>query len=387
MAYQMIYTSIRSGLVAGRSGFCTAARHREIKESLVARFEDLAAQYDRSIVPGSESPPEIYTYRIITIRGNSHHLLMRVGDAGNDYSGRTNHIAHGIVLSPEEVSSLRITPAEVMLQFIKDRVWRTRYEEAAQYFGPEHEVDVSRIVPTATLPAAQWLTETGSAANAAQLLGVSASVEAGVPVSGATSTEASRLCGLFAESLLVLDPNRVDAQALWSIPFTTLLQSTSESRQFTWCGCVQGSSVQENEVRSGRKMIALETSLQAPSGRYATIAETGEIPQEVVPEPMEETSAAQPATTDQASEMTSIPLTTATSAPSSIPENASVPTHPESGISLGSNFKPRSRADISRRKKKTRRILALTAITLLIFGGGVRSEVERRGCKGSGNLF
>lgn len=371
MAYQMIYTSIRSGLVAGRSGFCTAARHREIKESLVARFEDLAAQYDRSIVPGGESLPEIYTYRIITIRGNSHHLLMRVGDAGNDYSGRNNHIAHGIVLSPEEVSSLRITPAEVMLQFINDRVWRTRYEEAAQYFGPEHEIDVSRIFPTATLPAAQWLTETGSAANAAQLLGISAPVEAGIPVSGATSTEASRLCGLFAESLLVLDPHRVDAQTLWSIPFTTLLQSTSESRQFTWCGCLQGSSVQESEARSGRKMIALDTRLQAPSGRYATIAETGEIPREVVPEPVEETSPEHPASTDQAPEMTSIPLTTATSAASSIPENASVPPHPESSISLGSNFEPRSRADISKRKKKTRRILALTAITLLILGGVV----------------
>jgi hypothetical protein len=369
MAHQMIYTSIRSGLVAGRSGFCTAARHREIKESLVARFEDLAAQYDRSIVPGSESPPEIYTYRIITIRGNSHHLLMRVGDAGNDYSGRTNHIAHGIVLSPEEISSLRITPAEVMLHFLRDGTWRTRYEEAAQYFGPEHEIDVSQIVPTATLPAAQWLMETGSAANAAQLLGVSASVEAGVLVSGSTSTEASRLCGLFAESLLVLDPHRVDAQTLWSIPFTTLLQSTSESRQFTWCGCLQGSSVSESETRSGRRMIALEPGLRTPSGRYATIAETGEIPREVVPEPVEETSPEHPASTDQAPEMASIPLTTATSATSSIPENASVPPHPESSISLGSSFEPRSRADISRRKKKTRRILALTAITLLILGG------------------
>ncbi|MDA8633412.1 hypothetical protein N9L71_06605 [Verrucomicrobiales bacterium] len=89
----------------------------------------------------------------------------------------------------------------------------------------------------------------------------------------------------------------------------------------------------------------------------------------MVPEPVEETSPEHPASTDQAPEMTSIPLTTATSAASSIPENASVPPHPESSISLGSNFEPRSRADISRRKKKTRRILALTAITLLILGG------------------
>ncbi len=114
MAFQMVYTSVRSGLVAGRSGFCTAARHREIKESLVARLEDFSAQYDRGIAAGG-TLPVVYQHRIVAIRDQHHHVLMRLGDAGNDYTGRTNHIAHCLVVEPSEIAGLPISPAEAIL--------------------------------------------------------------------------------------------------------------------------------------------------------------------------------------------------------------------------------------------------------------------------------
>ena len=39
MAYQLIYTSVRRGLIPGRSGYTVAARHRQIRERLVSEIE------------------------------------------------------------------------------------------------------------------------------------------------------------------------------------------------------------------------------------------------------------------------------------------------------------------------------------------------------------
>ncbi len=39
MAYQIIYTSVRRGLIPGRSGYTVAARHRQIRDRLVDVIE------------------------------------------------------------------------------------------------------------------------------------------------------------------------------------------------------------------------------------------------------------------------------------------------------------------------------------------------------------
>jgi len=281
MAYQMVYTSVRSGLVAGRSGFCTAARHRELKESLVARLEDFSAQYDRGLggADDAASLPVIYQYRIITIRESHYHVLMRLGDAGNDYSGRTNHIAHSLVLEPAEVSRLRITPAEAILGLLRQGFWKASYEESAKYYGPSDVVDLVALPDLAALPASHWARKTGSAANAAQLYGGARPCESGIVLSTSSQTEISDYLTLVAESLLIQSPDRSDPESLWSVSFTTSLQSAAERNQFLWCGLLSGSGLSEQEARSGRKIVNAAISLTPPVGALAQIAQ-GIRPQE-----------------------------------------------------------------------------------------------------------
>lgn len=272
MAFQMVYTSVRSGLVAGRSGFCTAARHREIKESLVARLEDFSAQYDRGIAADG-TLPVVYQHRIVTIRDQRHHVLMRLGDAGNDYTGRTNHIAHCVVVEPSEIAGLSISPAEAILALSQRAFWRSQYDEAAQFFGVGDLIDLGTLPPGASLPAARWRERTGSSGNAAQLFDSGAVADAGIALAGTGEADAAEILALFAESLLLLNPDRSSGAALWSVPFTTVLQSSAERPQFRWCGIAADSGAAAQEIRAGRRVLSLGSTVSPPSSAFADIAE------------------------------------------------------------------------------------------------------------------
>lgn len=274
MAYQMIYTSVRSGLVAGRSGFCTAARHKEIKESLVARIEDFANQYDRSLLSkaGGEMPV-IYSHRIVKIRENVHHVLMRVSDAGNDYSGRTNHIAHAVVLDRNEVSQLSISPAEAIMFLREKSIWQSRYEGPAQYFGDDRRIDLQNVSPGLALPASHWAEKTGRAANAAHLFGGEEPRETMIAVSSGGEPGAAEILPLIGESLLLLSPGRSSGTALWSVTFTTILQARAERSQFRWSGAMQETAIFEQEQKAGHFILDPTTALKPPAGQLADIAE------------------------------------------------------------------------------------------------------------------
>jgi hypothetical protein len=272
MAFQMVYTSVRSGLVAGRSGFCTAARHREIKESLVARLEDFSTQYDRGITAGG-TLPVVYQHRIVTIRDQRHHVLMRLGDAGNDYTGRTNHIAHCLVVEPSEIARLSISPAEAILALSQRGFWRNHYDEPAQFFGAGDLIELGTLPRSASLPATRWRDRSGSSANAAQLFESGGPVDASLAVSGTGEADAAATLALFAESVLLLDPDRSSGTALWSVPFTTVLQSSAERSQFRWCGIVAESGPAVQEVRAGRRVLNPGSPMNPPSSAFADIAE------------------------------------------------------------------------------------------------------------------
>ena len=270
MAFQMVYTSVRSGLVAGRSGFCTAARHREIKESLVARLEDFSAQYDRGIAAGG-TLPVVYQHRIVTIRDQRHHVLMRLGDAGNDYTGRTNHIAHCYVFETEEVARIPLTPAEVILHLLREGGWAERYVEAAKFFGPGDEFHPEGRQPLVILPAATWQAFTGAAANAAQLMDPRAAMGAGVVNPDGFAPE--DLLRIFAESQLLSSPDRSRPSSLWTRSFTTLMQSSDQRGDFDWYGCDHNGPVHMQALKADRCLIELSKGMAAPQGRFADIAE------------------------------------------------------------------------------------------------------------------
>ena len=268
MAWQLIYTSAPRGLVPGRSGFCTVARHREIRDGLVTAIERFS-QYDRSGRGIGAQSPVVYAHRIVRLGGSNYHVLSCTRDAGADYTGRTNHLAHHLICEPHELAGAP-SPAEVLRQMAWQRTWT----DAPRYLTGEDAIVLRRFHPTATLPAQTWQSVTGDAGCAA--LPLESGALAGcywLYPSGAGEQE---LLPLFAESLLLLDPSGRSSEKLWQVPFTTYLQTTDHTADFFWRGCWHGSPAAIT-AQGARQTIDFTQprNLRPPTSEAAELARTG----------------------------------------------------------------------------------------------------------------
>ena len=201
MAWQLIFTSAPRGLVAGRSGFCTVARHAEIRDRLVAEIERLSA-FDR---PAGQTAPRIASHRILDISGTRYHLLSSIQDAGLDYSGRPVHIAHHIVADETEILHA-VSPAQILRCFS----WRAIWNAPSRFLNDTDLVDLTAI--GAPLPPRERQLPTGC-----WLLRPPGAEE--------------ELLTCFDESLRLLDPPR-----RWQIRFTTTFQPSDLATDFDWRG-------------------------------------------------------------------------------------------------------------------------------------------------------
>ncbi len=143
MAWQLIYTSAPRSLDAGRSGFGTVARHRAITPLLTSTIERIS-QFSR--LPGADARRVIFCYRILSVAGNRFHVLSSIRDAGADYTGRTNHLAHHLIAEPKEIAQLGKdgpSPADVLLGMN----WLTSWNEPPRFLEDNEEVFLAAIPP------------------------------------------------------------------------------------------------------------------------------------------------------------------------------------------------------------------------------------------------
>lgn len=252
MAYQLIYTSAPRALEAGRSGFGTVARHREISSQLVAVLERVS-QFSR--LPGSNIHRVIFSHRIITLAGVRHHVLSSIRDAGADYTGRTNHIAHHLVVSSREIAQLGAScpsPAEILTSM----PWATSWLEVPRFLGSDEEVSLAAFPPGQSTGA--WAALTGNP-NHARILVTGEAARGAYLVHPAHAD----LLRLFDESLQ-LSPDR-----LWQIAFTTSLQPSDEVSDFRWIGIESDSPLRNQAEGAGRIAFNLGAPSSLPHVEYA----------------------------------------------------------------------------------------------------------------------
>ena len=260
MAWQLIYTSAPRLLEAGRSGFGTVARHRQISPLLVSAIER-ASQFAR--MQGLDAGRVIYSHRIVAVAGGRFHVLSCIRDAGADYTGRTNHIAHHLIAEQREVAALGTrgaSPADVLLAM----PWVGEWSDAPRFLEATDEIALANFNAQ---PAGAWARVTGDARNAWLLAAGEAS--RGAYLLHAPGTE---MRALFAESLRLL-PDR-----LWQIPFTTALQPSDESSDFRWIGVEADSTLRAHAESSGRPVLDLTRPDTLPAPEVPANALTIGIP-------------------------------------------------------------------------------------------------------------
>jgi septum formation topological specificity factor MinE len=221
MAQQLVYTSAGKLLEAGRSGFGTVARSKSLSPLLVSAIERVS-QFAN--IRGTDRSRVIFVHRRIIAANNRVNLISRIADAGADYTGRTNHIAHHLIISQEEMHNAAargITPADVLMQFS----WFSRWEETPKFFGPEDDVQLEQAVqPLGHLSGrAAWTRLTGNHSHARLL------AWDGAPRNGVLLVpRGAEPLGLLAEALAEFGPQS------WSRTFTTNLETTDEMADFDW---------------------------------------------------------------------------------------------------------------------------------------------------------
>jgi hypothetical protein len=242
MITELIVTSAPRGLQAGRSGFTTVMRTRGIHPDLAARLE-AASGYRHTHPQGDPRNPVIFNYTNIHSAAGDGWVLSRIGDAGTDYTGRSNKIAHHISIKPEDVGRLTSSnPAVVLAALAETGGFKTVWG------GDPSE---SLAAPTLPMPPSQpgvcelWRAAAGDPGWAGVLVERALSKE----TTWIVAPPGTNILGLFAEALALAGPSQ-----RWQIPFTTYSLNRNEGR---WLGTVQGTP-EADAARSQPRTLVID---------------------------------------------------------------------------------------------------------------------------------
>ncbi len=224
MPLQLIYTSAPRGVVAGRSGYCTVARSATLREAVMLQLEKWSHYQHLSLSGGQERP--IHCCRIIDVRGTRYHVLSRIQDAGLDFTGRTNFIAHHLVFTPEEVREFP-SPAVILRDWTG---WANSWSQEPQILDTEDWSSLKALHQFGLLPAARWQQFTGDSANGYALLDCRSGIV--LRVDGVSGEEVLGLIGESLELLELRDPSHDFRATRWQYTFTTSLQDQDNPADF-----------------------------------------------------------------------------------------------------------------------------------------------------------
>ena len=135
MAKEIVVTSVPRGIKLGRTGFQVVMRSAGVSDGVMSILEQLAVY--RHVPEGSGRNPVIYSYRSVRSPAGQLNVLGRAVDAGNDFSNRSNKLAHLLSVDPAELATLRDSSPAAVLAAIEGRlatVWQGGPEERVSPF-------------------------------------------------------------------------------------------------------------------------------------------------------------------------------------------------------------------------------------------------------------
>ncbi len=227
MAWQLVYTSAPRLLEAGRSGFGTVARHREVPPMVVAAVERFS-QFSRQ--PGLDPDRVVSAHRVVVEGGRSYHVLSCIRDAGADYTGRTNHVAHHLIAEEHEVAGLACSSADVLLGM----AWLPRWDQLPLWLEGAETVSLGGFPAVGSAAGVHWERFCGDGMKAWLLVSGDVARRGWLVLPDRLTS-----LGLLADALS-LHPGRG-----WGVSFTTSLQPSDERGSLSWLGVEAGSPVRD----------------------------------------------------------------------------------------------------------------------------------------------
>jgi len=127
MIQELISTSAPRCL-NGNAGFGIVAQTVGMAQNVSLAVNALSG-YTHVAPPGSGGNPIVYLHAIRRTGGMLRHIVSRIADCGNDYSGRSNRFAHHWIIEEEDVRLLPGGPAALTAQNAFLASWRGRPRE------------------------------------------------------------------------------------------------------------------------------------------------------------------------------------------------------------------------------------------------------------------
>ncbi|MFM7055993.1 MAG: hypothetical protein ACKO2P_03620 [Planctomycetota bacterium] len=133
MIEEILYTSAPKGLKPGSQGFCTVSSTVGMAQATAERLEALSGYRHAFPLtdPRATLNPLNYSHLTLRLAGRPTHVLSRIANAGHDYSGRSNKLAHHLAF--EHTAAWPSGPAR-MLQ--TPGVMVTEWDGTLQTFAP-----------------------------------------------------------------------------------------------------------------------------------------------------------------------------------------------------------------------------------------------------------
>lgn len=264
MSFEILYTSAPSGLRPGSSGYCTVLSSRGVPASTVELLESLSGYRHLFPLghPQAQLNPVNFGHYVLRINGRREHVLSRVSDFKLDYTGRSNKLAHHVVVG--EITAVPAGPAWLL----KRPGWIRNDWDGEVGLSDDYQIPASEV--RAPAPCTAWARVTGDAGWAGVLAeSFLADPNRKVFLIYQPGTD---VLALFDEAIALLPESK-----RWDVTFATFGAALPATVECLWNGVVAGST----EVEQSRKFInALRIDLtarhaKAQSGPLVTVARTG----------------------------------------------------------------------------------------------------------------
>lgn len=270
MADELVYTSAPRGLRPGSSGFCTVAATEGLSRQVIRALEGLSGyEFHFSLShPDADRNPVNYAHTHVVLGSETRSVLSRIAFAGADYSGRTNKVAHHVLLGPAE----RVPGGPAWLLATLDAAHlRREWSDEPRPLPPlPLDAALAGQADPRPQPARHWQQAAGDPGWGGAL--VRAFIEKPEAPAFVVYEPGTRVLPLLAESLALLPPER-----RWEVCFATYYSAARGSAQCHWRGVVAGSAAAAEIDRiPNATVVDLTRPLgQPPEDVFTVAARTG----------------------------------------------------------------------------------------------------------------